>query len=70
LKSYFHYRKHRVFIARLKLQSTSQRYTILESTAMSFTPRQDNWDYRHEHERRKYTSLKCKSNSGLAALAA
>jgi len=25
---------------------------VSESTAMSFIPREYNWDYRHEHERR------------------
>jgi len=53
LKSQFNYRQHRVFIARSKLWSTSQRHTVSESTAMFFIPRQYSWDYRHEHERRK-----------------
>jgi len=39
------YRHHRVFIARSKLWTTSQWHTVLESTAMSFIPRQQwrNW---------------------------
>jgi len=32
--------QHRVFIARSKLWSTSQRHTVSESTAISFIPRQ------------------------------
>jgi len=49
LKSQFSYRQHRVFIARSKLWSTSQRHTILESTVISFNPRHSSvaysWDY-------------------------
>jgi len=53
MKMKFSYRQHRVFIARSKLWLTSQRHTVLESTAMSFIPCQYSLDYRHEHERRK-----------------
>jgi len=52
-KSQFKYRQHRVFIPRSKLWSASQRYTVSESTAMSFIRRQCSWNYRYEHERRK-----------------
>jgi len=42
------YKQHRVFVARSKVWSTSQRHTVSESTAMSFISCQYCWDYRHE----------------------
>jgi len=42
----FSYRQHRVFIARSKLWSTSQRHTVSEAKDTLFR-NQYSWDYRH-----------------------